>query len=337
MRRLLYVAICMVVTVAGFAVTSDAPAAESSGTPRAPGRGVSLVRKPVEFTVMNTQEFNAARKLVGYRYDPFCQSKTAVLLLHGLSYTGEAWDFPGYSVAQEIAKAGYTVFAYDRLGYGKSTLENGYMVTHEAMAGQANQVIKQLREQGFEHVVLGGHSAGAGATEFLAGTFGGVDAIMPLGWHHRPSNELGQDFFTGDTARALQDDYEYFLGTPEHRAEMFYEANADPAVVEADNKAAVPTPSGEILTINKQPSRFVTGRIDVPVFLQFGAKDRLFELAYAEMHAQEFRSSPSVTVDVVPLSGHTFMLTKEGLAGTERLVKWLRSRPEAPSCLDSEY
>jgi pimeloyl-ACP methyl ester carboxylesterase len=328
MRRLLHVAFCMVVAMAGFAVTSDAPAET---------RGVTLVRQPVEFTVMNTQEGNAARKLVGYRYDPFCQSKTAVLLLHGLSYTGEAWDFPGYSVAQAIAKAGYTVFAYDRLGYGRSTLENGYMVTHEAMAGQASQVIKQLREQGFEHVVLGGHSAGAGATEFLAGTIGGVDAIMPLGWHHRPSNELGQDFFTGDTPRALQDDYEYFLGTPEHRAEMFYEGNADPAVIEADNKAAVPTPSGEILTINKQPSRFVTGRINVPVFLQFGAKDRLFEVAFAGMHAQEFRSSPSVTVDIVPLSGHTFMLTKEGIAGTERLVKWLRSRPEAPSCLDSAY
>jgi pimeloyl-ACP methyl ester carboxylesterase len=333
MRRVLYVAVCMVVSAAGFAFTSVAPAADSSGTPRSPGRGVGLIRRPVEFTVQNTQEGNAARKLVGYRYDTFCESKTAVLLLHGLSYTKEAWDFPGYSVAQKIAEAGYAVFAYDRLGYGESKLENGYMVTHEAMAGQANQVIKQLREQGFEHVVLAGQSAGAGATELLAGTFGGVDAIMPLGWHHRPSNQLGQDFFTGDTPRALQDDYEYFLGTPEHRAFMFYEPNADPAVVEADTEAAVPTPSGEILTINKQPSRFAVGNIKVPVFLQFGAKDRLFELQYARMHAEEFRSSPSVTVDIVPLAGHTFMLTTEGIAGTERMVQWLRSRPEAPSCL----
>jgi pimeloyl-ACP methyl ester carboxylesterase len=107
--------------------------------------------------------------------------------------------------------------------------------------------------------------------------------------------------------------------------------------VAADTKAAVPTPSGEILTINKQPSRFVTGRINVPVFLQFGAKDRLFEAQYARMHAEEFRSSPSVTVDIIPLSGHTFMLTKEGIAGTERLVQWLRSRPEVPSCLASAY
>ena len=323
MRRVLYVAICMVVTVAGFAVTTDAPAET---------RGVGLIRRPVEFTVTNTIE-GRTRKIVGYRYDTFCTSPTAVLLLHGLSYTKEAWDFPGYSVAQKLAAAGYAVFAIDRLGYGESKLENGYQVLHESYAGQASQIVQQLRKQGFQHVVLGGHSAGAGATELEAGLFADVDAIMALGWHHRPSNQLGQDFFTGDTPRALQDDYEYFLATPKHRAEMFYEPDADPAVVEADTKAAVPTPSGEILTINKQPSRFVVGKIKVPVFLQFGEKDRLFELEYAKMHAEEFRSSPSVTVDVVPGAGHTFMLTKNGIAGTERMVNWLRSRPEAPSCL----
>ncbi|HEV8624685.1 MAG TPA: alpha/beta hydrolase [Acidimicrobiia bacterium] len=324
MRRVLYVALCMVVTVAGFAFTSDAPAET---------RGVGLIRQRVEFTVMNSAEGNKTRQIVGYRYDTFCQSPTVVLLMHGLSYTKEAWDFPGYSVAQKIAEAGYAVIAIDRLGYGESKLDNGYQVGHEQYAGMAFQIVQQLRKQGFSHVVLGGQSAGAGTTEFEAGTLGGVDAIIAQGWHHRPSNQLGQDFFTGDYVRAAQDDYEYFLGTPEHRAEMFYEPDADPAVVEADTKAAVDTPSGEILTINKQPSRFVVGKIKVPVFLQFGEKDRLFELEYAKMHAEEFRSSPSVTVDVVPGAGHTFMLTKAGLAGTDRLVNWLRSRPEAPSCL----
>jgi len=323
MRRVLYVALCMVVTVTGFAFTTSAPAET---------RGVGLVRRRVEFTVMNSAEGNKARQIVGYRYDTFCQSSTVVLLLHGLSYTKEAWDFPGYSVAQKIAEAGYTVIAIDRLGYGESKLDNGYQVGHEQYAGMANQIVQQLRGQGFSHVILGGHSAGAGTTELEAGTFGGVDAIMALGWHHRPSNQLGQDFFTGDYVRAAQDDYEYFLGTPQHRAEMFYEPDADPAVVAADTAAAVKTPSGEIISIGKQPSRLVVGNIKVPVFLQFGEKDRLFEVEYAKMHASEFRSSPSVTVDIVPGAGHTFMLTKAGLAGTDRLVNWLKSRPEAPSC-----
>jgi pimeloyl-ACP methyl ester carboxylesterase len=252
--------------------------------------------------------------------------------MHGLSYTKEAWDFPGYSVARKIAEAGYAVFAIDRLGYGESKLDDGYNVTHEAYAEMAHQIVNQLRGQGFSHVVLAGHSAGAGTSELAAGVYGGVDAIMALGWHHRPSNELGQDFFTGDYVRAAQDDYEYFLGTPEHRAEMFYTAGADPAVVEADTRAAVLTPSGEIFSIGKQPSRFVAGNVKVPVFLQFGDSDRLFELQYAQMHAGEFLSSPSVTVDVVRDAGHTFILEQNGPAGAQKMADWLRSRPETPSC-----
>ena len=324
MRRVLYVVVCMVIAVAGFAVSSEAPAQT---------RTVELVRRPVEFTVENPAENGTSRRIVGYRYDPFCAASTAVLLMHGLSYTKEVWDFPGYSVAKKVAEGGYTVFAIDRLGYGESKLDNGYNVTHEAYADMAHQIVGQLRRQGFGHVVLGGHSAGAGTTEFAAGAYGGVDAIMALGWHHRPSDQLGKDFFTGDIPRAvLEDDYEYFLGTPQHRAFMFYTATADPAVVEADTRAAVLTPSGEILTIGKQPSRLVVGNIKVPVFIQLSDGDRLFEPVYAGMHKDEFFQSPSVTVDIVEDAGHTFMLTKGGLAGTDRMVNWLRSRPEAPAC-----
>ncbi|HKN91098.1 MAG TPA: alpha/beta fold hydrolase, partial [Acidimicrobiia bacterium] len=151
MRRLLYVVACMVVTVTGFALPGRAPAET---------RGVGLLKQGVEFTVKNPAENGATRQIVGYRYDTFCTSPTAVLLMHGLSYTKEAWDFPGYSVAQKLAAAGYAVFAIDRLGYGESKLENGYNVTHEAYADMAHQIVDQLRGQGFSHVVLGGHSAG---------------------------------------------------------------------------------------------------------------------------------------------------------------------------------
>ena len=324
MRRLLHVVACMVVTVGGFAVAGRAPAAT---------RGVGPIKQRVEFTVQNPAENGASHQIVGYRYDTFCNSPTAILLMHGLSYTKESWDVPGYSVAQKLAGAGYTVVAIDRLGYGESKLANGYDVTHEAYADMAHQIVGQLRKQGFAHVVLAGHSAGAGTTELEAGLYHDADAIIPMGWHHRPSNQLGQDFFTGDYLRAAQHDYEYFLGTPEHRKEMFYNPSADPAVVAADTEAAVPTPSGEIFSIGKQPSRLVVGTIKVPVFLQFGDSDKLFEVQYAQMHAEEFRSSPSVTVDIVKDAGHTFMLTPGGRIGIDHMVDWLRSRPETPSCL----
>ena len=101
---------------------------------------------------------------------------------------------------------------------------------------------------------------------------------------------------------------------------------------ETDTKTAVDTPSGEIFSIGKQPSRLVVGNVKVPVFLQFGDSDKLFELQYAQMHAQEFRSSPSVTVDIVKDAGHTFMLTPGGRVGIDHMVDWLRARPETPSC-----
>jgi pimeloyl-ACP methyl ester carboxylesterase len=318
MRRLAYVLVCLTAAAGGFLVPAAAPA--ESGPER----------RPVAFRVENPDE-SGDRRIVGYRYDPACSASTVVLLQHGLSYTKEVWDVPGHSVAQPLAAAGYSVVAIDRLGYGESKLGDGYQVSFEAYAAMTRQIVDQLRAEGFRHVVLGGHSAGGGVTEYEAGMFGGVDAIMAFAWHHRPSDQLGQDFFTGDTPRALQADYEYFLGTPEHRAEMFFTMEADPAVVAADRAAAVLTPSGEILTIGKQPSRYAVGRVDVPVFLQFGEGDLLFEPQYASVHAAEFVSSPSVMVDMVP-GGHTYMLERGGRQARQNIIDWLRSRPETPAC-----
>jgi pimeloyl-ACP methyl ester carboxylesterase len=319
-RRLTHLAAMFAAITACFAVPGVAPAGEA---------GLNQTR--VEFSVVNPQENNTPRTIVGYRYDPVCKPSTVVLLQHGLSYHKEAWDWPGYSVAQPLARAGYAVVAIDRLGYGESKLENGYNVSFEAYGHMANQIVTQLRGE-FAHVVMGGHSAGAGVSEFAQGVFGSADAIMALGWHHRPSDQIGKDFFTGDNPRALQGDYEYFLETPEHRAWMFHEPDADPAVVRADNEAANLTPSGEILTIGKQPSRNAVGNVKVPVFIQLSEKDRLFEPQYADLHKTEFVSSPSVTVDIIPTAGHTFMLAPQGPAGTARMVDWLHSRPETPAC-----
>ena len=45
----------------------------------------------------------------------------AIVLVHGVSPAHEYWDLrPDYSVATNLAAAGYTVFSYDRLGWGRS-------------------------------------------------------------------------------------------------------------------------------------------------------------------------------------------------------------------------
>jgi pimeloyl-ACP methyl ester carboxylesterase len=295
------------------------------------GDALGLERQAVSFEVGNPQESGTVRTIAGYRYDPPCKASTVVLLQHGLSYTKEVWDFPSYSLARPLAAAGYAVVAIDRLGYGESKLENGYNVSQEAFAEMTRQMVNQLRKE-FDHVVLGGHSAGGGVSMLTQGLFASGDLVMVLGWHHRPSDEIVQEFMTRDTTRALQDDYEYFLETPEHRADMFFTDQAEAKVVKLDKERAVLTPSGEVLTISKQPSRYVTPNIRVPVFLQLSEFDRLFEPKFADMERQLLSNSPSVTVDVVPGAGHTFQIHPSGRDGTARLVDWVRARPEAPAC-----
>jgi pimeloyl-ACP methyl ester carboxylesterase len=320
MRRLGYVVVCLAVMAGGFLVPAPAPA------------GPGLVRRPVQFTVYNTLETRGFRIIVGYRYDPpGCKPSTVLLLQHGLSYTKEAWDFPGHSWAQPLAEAGYSVVAIDRLGYGQSKLENGYLVSSEAYADMSAQIVDQLRQE-FAHVVLVGHSAGAEVTELDSATFGNVDAIAVLGYHHRPSDELGKDVFTGDVPRSFAHDFEYFLGTPEHRSDMFFSKEADPAVVAADQKAAQLTPSGEMLSISNQPSGKVLWKITVPVFMQLSDADRLFEVKYADLEKSFFSSARSVTVDIVPGAGHTFQLHPSGRQATEHMINWLHGLPGAPVC-----
>ena len=283
------------------------------------------------FDVTNLSELGAAHQLHGYRIDPACKATTVVLLQHGLSYTSEAWDFPGYSWARALAAHGYAVVAIDRLGYGQSKLADGRNVSVEAYGDMAHQVVLQLHKE-FAHVVVGGHSAGAEAAEEEAGLYGGVDALVTLAYHPYPSPQLLEDFFTGDYPRALSSDYEYFLGTPKHRADMFFTADADPAVVAADQVAAVPTPSGEILTIGPQPSREIAALVKVPVFLQLAAGDRLFPASYASLAAALFVGAPSVTTDIVADAGHTFMLHPSGRAAVEGLAAWLAAQKGTPPC-----
>lgn len=293
----------------------------------------SFERTDVSFKVANPQEGNAERVLHGYRIDPACRSDSAVLLLHGLSYTSEAWDFrpeQGYSYARTLAAAGYTVIAIDRLGYGQSVLDNGYLVSPFSHAEMAHEVILKLRKE-FTHVAVGGHSAGAHTAELEAAYFGDVDAVIPMAYATALGPEFFQDAIANDVPGTLQSDYVYFLGTPEHRAEMFFSTDADPGMVEADAAAAVLTPSGDVQ--GSFATHFLRNElITVPVFLQLAVGDRLISVDYAEEEAATFVSAPSVTLDIVAQAGHTYMLHPSGIAAGQRIADWLHTLPSMPAC-----
>lgn len=316
-----------VVACALLTVSASWPAAAGTTSP-----DDDPVRSEHDVVVTNPGD-GLEHTLQGFRVDPPCDADTAVVFVHGLSYTGEAWDVDGYSYTRILAEHGYATFAHSRLGYGPSTLDDGYAVSTTGMADMAGQVAASLTDE-FDHVVFAGHSAGAETTLTATALFDApVDAVVAMGYHTYPDPEfLAEDWITGDQVRAAQDDYEYFMGTPERRAEMFYTDDADQAVIDADTAAAVLTPSGEVQTISFQPSRSGSGLVDVPVLLQLAEDDRLFPSAFADQWAGQFVSSPSVIVDVVPGTGHTYMLHHEGPAAAVRIADWLADEVGLAGC-----
>lgn len=310
-----------------------------------------VVTQAVSFRVTNPLEPLFPRTVRGTMYlpagTPHC-SKTAVLLLHGLSYGAWVWDFPvqadTYSIARTLAAHGFVAVAVDELGYGASDHPNGANLTVQAYGEITSQLVSALRGArysandriSFGRVVLFGHSAGTEMSELAAGLHGGVDGLIAGAYSHFPSAGILLSVLTQDSPRALLQPYIYFDGTPDQRArDMFVLSIADPAVVAQDTASANLTPSGEILTIGNQPSRAAVPLITAPVLLLFAEQDDLFPpsvagVSYAQAELALFTGSADRSLQVVPDDGHTFMLHPNAPATQQRVIDWLT--PRLPAC-----
>lgn len=306
-----------------------------------PPASAAVALEPIQFSVTNPLTLATTYTVRGTLYRPaaapLCNS-SVVLLLHGLSYGQWGWDFPidpaTYSVARALAERGYPAVAIDELGYGSSDHPDGRTLTVESYADMTSQMVGQLRSRGFGRVALMGHSAGTEISELTAALYGGIDALIATAYTHFPSQRIVTEFTTGDVPRALQGETEYFGGTPENRAEyMFNLAYADPAVVAQDTALANPTPSGEILSIGPQPSRFVVPLISAPTLLVLAEEDVLFPIENADQEMMLFLSAADKTLAVVPLAGHSFMLHPNAPETNDRVADWLDAHPlTTPHC-----
>ena len=239
------------------------------------------------------------------------------MLLHGTAGGAFGWDFPvrpeKYSVTRALARAGYPTVAIDELGYASSDHPNGYTLTITSYADIAHQIVRQLREgtytapapAPFGRVGLVGHSGGGEMAELSAGTYGGIDLLVVMGFIHTVSDEVARVFTTEEIPRALGDDYVFFWGTKE-RVHHFHH---NPAYIDADVLAKVDelttlTPSGLILTIGPFPSRAVMGSISVPLLLMVSEKDTIFPVDRADEEMDLFVSAADKTLHVVPKAGH---------------------------------
>jgi non-heme chloroperoxidase len=136
-----------------------------------------------------------------------------VILIHGWPSTSQMWE---YQLA-ELAKAGLRVIAYDRRGFGRSSVPfqaYGY----DALAADLNEVIEQL---GLNDVTLVGFSMGGGEVVRYLSRYGGgrisrivlMSAVTPyLAKANDNPDGVPTEVFDGITA-GLMNDRPGFLDT----------------------------------------------------------------------------------------------------------------------------
>ena len=318
------------------------PAGGDSGPP-------AVVTDPVSFRVENPdapgETFTVRGTLSRPGRMPGCSS-SVLLLLHGTAGGAFAWDFPvrpeKYSVTRALARAGYPTVAIDELGYASSDHPNGDTLTIPAYADITHQIVRQLRDGAyttrapvrFGRVGLIGHSAGGEMAELSAGTYGGIDLLVVMGFIHTVSDEVARVFTTEEIPRALGHDYVFFWGSKERVHHFHHNADyIDPDVLAKVDDLTTLTPSGLILTIGPFPSRAVMGSIKVPLLLMVSEKDAIFPVDKAHQDLDLFVAATDKTLHVVPKAGHTFHLEPNAPDTMAALVSWLAARPAAlPAC-----
>jgi pimeloyl-ACP methyl ester carboxylesterase len=242
---------------------------------------------------------------------------TALLLQHGAVSERSAWSGGApviqgtHDMVRSLARAGYAVFAIDRLGYGDSPYErppgSGLLLTPDGYIEMTHQMVTQIRAgshtdcagnatgRGAARVVLSGFSSGAGIVEGYATRYHDIDGIIPMSWSNQP--ELSTAFRTliGVLAPQLaagKDHVEFFLDGADGYSEfcetfLFYapgmrrDALEQLCGLDYYAQTAFPTPSGEADLPALQAATIATiGNVGpTPVLLVFSDRDAAFPSA----------------------------------------------------------
>src|SRR5882724_8971024 len=191
---------------------------------------------------------------------------TVHLAIHSATYSHLYWGWPyqpeTHSYIKHLVAAGYAVFAFDRIGIGRSSHPPGASVTLDVNAFVVHQLVRALRsgaigKTAFQRVVLVGHSLGSIISLAEAGTYHDVDGVVLTGISHfSPSGAS----LLPSLARANQDprfagrnlDDDYLTTTPGSREADFYSApvtNFDPRLMALDEATKETVTTAELRTM----------------------------------------------------------------------------------------
>jgi pimeloyl-ACP methyl ester carboxylesterase len=214
---------------------------------------------------------------------------TVQLLIHGATYNRDYWNFARvggirYSYAHDVARHGFPALAIDLPGTGASSHPSSELLTVQAEAFVAHQVVQALRNSAvcdvrFGKVITVGHSLGSVVVWEEAITYGDVDGVIVTGAAH----SITTKFLTSNAFYpAIKDpkfahsglDSGYLTTVPGTRAELFYSApDFDPAILPIDEAGKDVVPAAELTSGLPIVTSSDTLAIRVPILTILGGDD----------------------------------------------------------------
>lgn len=267
--------------------------------------------------------------------------KAVLVCWPGGSYSRDYWDmhldgFEGYSFAEHLAARGFTVVTIDPLGVGESSRPTDVdAVTLETMAAAAAEAVRVVRTTiaGESVPVIGvGHSLGACLTIVEQAMFGSYDAIVNLGFTHgakithtpeapddgREAIELAVEQAKGFFLDQWDNGYALAPREPNHG--WLHDPDVPTEIIAEDDRRASAWPRlSYVGALMAGHSATYAAQVTVPVLLGFGEHD-------VPEHPHDdvafYRSSPDVTLTVLPGSAHCHNFAGTRAMLWDRLAAW---------------
>jgi pimeloyl-ACP methyl ester carboxylesterase len=305
--------------------------------------------------------------LYGQRFiDGRVSPKTpAIVLVHGIASSTQNWDYtPHWSVARSLARAGYVVISYDRLGYAKSSYFDhpggGLTLSIAVQRDLLHQLIGEVKTGDYttsrgsdcsgrqrpSHlrnptVAIIGHSAGGWIVAGYPGKYHDVAAMVQADITGGAPLAPGPD--THITLDPNHRDYLVFFGTSQDCQTFdIYPPGAVPSVAKiACTPPFVDSPLGELQSGSTSaiPEIYAENtalirRIgpSIPVLLTSGDHDVIVPPATANADLAFYQGNCGCDVSqlILPNTGHLFMAHKSLPIWIHHVVHWLREHGVSP-------
>lgn len=302
------------------------------------------------FNVALSSGANTSYNLNGVlSYSGATTGKSLLILLPGATYNSSYWDpSVGTSFVQAAIGAGYATLNLDRLGTGVSGKPPGDQLTVDAESYALHQVVNQIRSgelatDRFSSITLVGHSYGSAVAIAEAATYQDVSKLVLTGFSHSANptgfTNLGNDLVaaTTDPANGQALPPGYFTTAAGARGSLFYDpSTSSQAIVANDEATKDVVAQGSFAGLSQvMNSMTFSTSVNVPVLGLIGADDAFFtNNGGNDFLANEpayYSGSPSLTLDVVPATGHALQLSTTAPQADSLIINWLADQPNGPT------